>query len=73
MMLAARLGLMVVPMIVWLAGSAALAWYVFVLPLNEYHCPKCKRALPRVEDVRPRIQFRCEPCGVDWDVERTGG
>ena len=75
MMLASRVSgeSMAVPMLLWMAGSAALGWYAFVRPLGEYRCPQCDRVLPRAEEARPAIRFRCEPCGVDWDVERTTG
>ena len=65
--------MMGVPVFLWMLGSSALAWYAFVQPLDKYRGPQCERVLPRAEEAGPRIVFRCESCGVDWDVERTGG
>ena len=73
MVLAGPFGMMGVPIMLWLAGSSVLGWYVFVHQLNAHRCPQCDRVLPRVEESRPSIRFRCAPCGVDWDVERTEG
>ena len=63
----------IIPMVLWLASSAIIGHFVFVRPLNSYFCPQCQRPLPRAEDARPSIRFRCESCGIDWDVERTDG
>jgi hypothetical protein len=62
---------MLVPMVCWLAYSAVIAYFVCVRPLTSYRCPQCRRLLPRAEDARPWIRFRCDPCGVEWDVRRS--
>jgi hypothetical protein len=62
---------MLLPMLAWLASSAVIAHLVFVRPLASYRCPRCRRLLPRAEDARPCYRFRCEPCGVEWDVRRS--
>jgi hypothetical protein len=61
------------PMLVWLAYSAIIAHFAYVRPLRSYRCPQCRRLLPRVEDARPWIRFRCDACGVEWDVQRSHG
>jgi hypothetical protein len=60
------------PMLAWLAYSAAVAHFVCVRPLRHYRCPRCGRRLPGAEDARPWYRFRCSPCGVEWDVQRSG-
>jgi hypothetical protein len=67
----AGVGARLLPMVLWLASSALIGHFAFVRPLASYRCPQCHRPLPRAEETRPRIQFRCEPCGVEWDVERS--
>jgi hypothetical protein len=61
------------PMLAWLAYSAAVAHFGCVRPLRDYRCPQCGRRLPRAEDARPWYRFRCDPCGLEWDVERSDG
>jgi hypothetical protein len=70
---AARFEVKLIPMLLWMTFSAVLGHYVFLRPLTSYRCPQCGRALPRAEEARPWIRFRCEPCGVEWDVERSDG
>jgi fatty acid desaturase len=62
---------MMLPMLAWLAYSAAIAYVIFVRPLTSYRCPQCQRPLPRAEEARPWFRFRCELCGVEWDVKRS--
>jgi hypothetical protein len=63
---------MLFPMLAWLACSAIIGHLVFVRPLTTYRCPQCRRLLPRAEDARPWYLFRCDHCGVVWDVQRSG-
>jgi hypothetical protein len=69
----ASIGVKVLPTLLWLASSAIIADFAFVRPLKSYRCPQCQRPLPRAEEARPWFRFRCEPCGVEWDVERSDG
>jgi predicted RNA-binding Zn-ribbon protein involved in translation (DUF1610 family) len=71
--MSAHIGWKLLPMLLWLASSAILGDIAFVRPLRSYHCPRCGRELPRSEQARPWIRFRCEPCGVEWDVNRSEG
>jgi hypothetical protein len=66
-------GLKLLPILLWLTYSAIIGHVVFVRPLNSYRCPRCQRPLPRSEEARPWFRFRCEPCGVEWDLERSDG
>jgi hypothetical protein len=68
----ASLGVKLLPMLLWLVYSAILGHVAFVRPLAAYRCPQCGRPLPPSEEARPQIRFRCDACGVEWDVERTG-
>src|SRR5262249_16280042 len=61
------------PVLLWLASSAIIARAAFLQPLRWYRCPQCERPLPRFEGARPWIRFRCETCGVEWDVQRSDG
>jgi hypothetical protein len=69
----ASLELKLLPMLLWLIGSAIIGHIFFVRPLRSYRCPQCQRALLRAEDARPWFRFRCETCGVEWDPERSDG
>jgi hypothetical protein len=61
------------PILLWLVYSVIIGHVFFVRPLNSYRCPQCQRPLPRSEEARPWFRFRCEPCGVEWDLQRSDG
>lgn len=65
--------LMTLPMILWLAFVVVTFYVLVARPLASYRCPQCQRLLPRADDAQPWYRFRCEPCGVEWDVQHRDG
>jgi hypothetical protein len=65
--------LMLFLMMLWFGFVWAISYVLVERPLTSYRCPHCQRLLPRAEDAEPWYRFRCEPCGVEWDLQHRDG
>ncbi len=61
--------ILILPMMLWFAYTLVISYVLVERPLASYQCPQCQRPLQRAEDAQPWYRFRCEPCGVEWDLQ----